>query len=253
MLIDRDMCLGCGECRPYCIVGAISIKDEEAYIDQDECLECGSCLRTKACPVNAIYMPTLEWPRVLREQFSNPVARHPKTKMGGRGTEEVKTNEVTGRIQCGQIGIAVEMGRPGIGTTFREVEKVSRALSPLGVEWEKANPLTTLFDLETGVFREDVLDERVLSCILECIIPRKKVEKVLSVLQKVAPTLDTVFSLGFVSTYAPDGTLPGLDIVRLLGYEPRSNYKFNLGMGRPLFVENNGVNREVGPDDTYSA
>jgi hypothetical protein len=186
--------------------------------------------------VDALYMPTLEWPRVLREQYSNPKARHPKTNLGGRGTEEVKTNEVTGRIQCGEIGLAIEMGRPGIGTTFREVEKISKVVSPLGVEWEKSNPLSGLFDLKTGTFREDVLDEKVLSCILECIIPLKKLEAVLTVLKAVEPELDTVFSLSFISTYAPDGTLPGLDLVRQMGYEPRPNNKFNLGMGRPLFV-----------------
>ena len=236
MLVDQNICIGCGECLPYCIVGAISIEDEIAHIDQNECLECGSCLRTKACPVDALFMPTLEWPRLLREQYSNPRVRHPKTNMGGRGTEEVKTNDVTGRIGCGQIGISLEIGRPGIGTTFREVEKVSRVLAPLGVEWEKANPLTSLFNLETGAFREDVLGEKVLSCILECIVPLQNLEPVLVVIKEVAMEMDTVFSLCFISTYSKDGTLPGLDVVRQMGFEPRPNHKFNLGIGRPLFV-----------------
>jgi len=237
MLVDPNLCIGCGICLPYCMVRAISLAGEKALIDQHECLECGSCLRSEVCPVEAMYMPTLEWPRLLREQYSNPKARHPKTNLGGRGTEEVKTNEVTGRIQCGEISFAIEMGRPGLGTTFREVEKVAQVIAPLDVEWETANPLTGLFNLETGFFREDVLDEKVLSCILEFIIPLPKLESVLTAIRTVEPKLDTVFSLSFVSTYAPDGTLPGLDVIKKMNFEPRPNHKFNLGMGRPLFIK----------------
>lgn len=239
MLVKNEQCVGCGQCVPYCIVGAIHMEGRKAVIDQDLCLECGVCLESRICKKDALYMPELGWPRELRAQYSNPRVKHPKTNMGGRGTEEVKTNDVTGRVRYGEVGLAIEMGRPGIGTSFQDVEKMTIALAPLDIEWETANPVVTLFDMKTGKFHEDVLNEKVLSCILEMTIPLEKLEPVLKVIKETAGSLDTVFSLDFISTYAPDGTLPGLDTVKELGFDPMPNAKFNLGMGRPLFTETN--------------
>ena len=62
MQIDEEKCTGCGGCAPYCPVRAISV-DEVARIDLDECVECGNCLRSARCPVDAIYLDDLGWPR----------------------------------------------------------------------------------------------------------------------------------------------------------------------------------------------
>ena len=45
MLIDSDDCSGCGQCIPYCPVGAISMDDDVSEIDFEECTECGNCLQ----------------------------------------------------------------------------------------------------------------------------------------------------------------------------------------------------------------
>ena len=74
----------------------------------------------------------------------------------------MKTNEVTGRFKSGEVGIAIELGRPGTGARFRDVEKVTQAVAKLGVELEPQNPLTFLItDSTTGRIDEDVLDEKV--------------------------------------------------------------------------------------------
>src|SRR5512147_2183090 len=120
MLIKPDVCIGCGNCMPYCPVEAIHESDKKTpkgkmirVIDLDQCVECGACLRASICPVEAIDQQPLEWPRMVRSAFSNPMTPHRNTGILGRGTEEMKTNEVTNRFVRGQVGVAVEMGRPG--------------------------------------------------------------------------------------------------------------------------------------------
>ncbi len=85
-----------------------------------------------ACPVDAINQQKLEWPRSLRSAFSNPQTEH-KSRDMGRGTEEMKTNEITHRFREGEVGVAVELGRPLVGTSFRDVERVTTAVARLGI------------------------------------------------------------------------------------------------------------------------
>jgi len=243
MLIDKEKCIGCEECHPYCPVGAISSIESEngtvSVIDQDECVECGACFeRASVCPVDAIYMPKLEWPRTIREHFSNPHVKHPSTTGQGRGTEEMKTNDVTGRYRYGMAGVAIEMGRPGIGTSLKDLQTVAMALAKLGVEFESKNPVAALMkDPATGAIREEVLDEKVLSAILEFRIKLDRLEEALKAVKEVAARIDTVFSLDLISRVHPDGSMPALDIAKAAGFTPRPNTKTNVGLGRPLFKE----------------
>ena len=52
MVVNKDVCVGCGTCVENCPVNAISMVDGVAHIDKEICINCGSCLG--ACPVNAI-------------------------------------------------------------------------------------------------------------------------------------------------------------------------------------------------------
>ncbi|MCE5264452.1 MAG: 4Fe-4S binding protein [Deltaproteobacteria bacterium] len=238
MLIDPEKCIGCDECHPYCPVGAIRSEGEVSVIDQEQCVECGCCFkRSQVCPVDAIYMPKLEWPRVLREYFSNPHIKHPSTTGNGRGTEEMKTNDVTGRFTRGWAGVAVEMGRPGVGTSFRDMQTVAMGIARLGVEFEPNNPVAELFsDARTGKFREEVLNERVLSAILEMKIPVERLGEVLKAVRDVSGQIYTAFSLDLISRLDPDGGTPVLAIAKAAGFTPRPNTKTNVGLGRPLFA-----------------
>ncbi len=232
MLIDEQACSGCGECVPYCTVGAIALVDDGvARVDLEECVECGACLRAGVCPTDAFYMQATEWPRALRSQFSDPLGVHPKTGIPGRGTEEIKTNDVTDRVKPGYAGIAVEVGRPTVGTRLSEVEKIAMALSKIGVEHEPANPVTFLMtDLSTGKMADEVLGEKVLSAIVEFIVPQAKVVEVLEALRAVAPEVDTVFSVDLAVRYEADGSVPIEKIVRDAGFYLAPNGKTNIGM-----------------------
>lgn len=243
MLIDKEKCIGCEECHPYCPVGAINSVEREggsvSEIDQVECLECGCCYkRSGVCPVDAVYMPKLEWPRSIREPFSNPDVKHPSTTGQGRGTEEMKTNDVTGRYPFGIAGVAVETGRPGVGTSFRDLQTVAMAIAKLGVEFEPNNPVAELMaNRKTGKIREEVLNEKVLSAILEFKIEIGKLKEVFATIKSVSEKIETVFSLDLISRVNPDGSTPALAIAKEAGFSPRPNTKTNVGLGRPRFEE----------------
>jgi len=219
----------------YCPVGAIrQAPGGIVVIDEDECVECGCCLRVGACQYEALWQPELAWPRILRAQFSDPRVPHPSTSVAGRGTDETKTNEITARYPRGYIGIAAELGRPGSGTRMSDVEKVARAILPLGVDFEKDNPTYHLFeDTTTGKLRPDVLGEKVLSVILEFRTTATKAPQVLEALHRVSQEVDTVISVNIASMWEADGSLPAEKIARKAGFQIRPNGKTNLGLGRP--------------------
>lgn len=238
MIIDKEACIGCESCQPYCPVSAIRTIDWEdgqiAEVNQDDCVECGVCLRAELCPTDAIRMPELEWPRIIRAMFSDPLTKHPSTKLEGRGTEEMKTNDVTGRFPRGTAGIAIEMGRPGIGTSFRDLETVCMSLARLGVAFEPENPVSAIItDKKTGKIDEEVLNEKALSAIIEFKIENDRLPEAFRVLKEVAPRINTVFSLCLINRPEPDGSVPIVAIAEEAGFSPRPNTKTNVGLGRP--------------------
>jgi NAD-dependent dihydropyrimidine dehydrogenase PreA subunit len=231
--IDEDKCIKCQTCIPYCPVDAIHIESQRVVINQDLCVECAACLKSGACTQLAIYQPTLKWPRILRSQFSDPLVRHPITGISGRGTAEMKTNDVTKRFIEGDIGFAIEIGRPGISTSFADVEQIAQVLAS-HVEFEPLNPVTQLLDPETGKFRDEtILNERVLSAIIECKTTASQALNILHRLKTVASTLDTVFSLCVISRCQGTG-IPFKGVMEAAGFQPRLNGKTNVGLGRPL-------------------
>lgn len=244
MKIDKETCIGCGECYPYCPVGAIQSVDWEGEtvgeIDQDECVECDVCRdRARVCPVDAIYMPELKWPRTIRAYFSNPHARHPSTDEQGRGTGEMKTNDVTGRYPRGITGVVIEMGRPGVGTTVRDIETVTTTLAQLGVEFESDNPVAAIMtDKTSGRIDPEVLNEKALSAMVEFKVELSRLKEVLDTVKEISKQIDTVFSLDLINRVNPDGTIPTDAIAKAAGFSPRPNTKTNIGLGRPLAEEN---------------
>jgi len=168
MMVEQESCAGCLECLPYCPIQAIQIKDEKAWVALDLCVECGACIRSEVCPTQALYIQELHWPRTIRAAFSgtnyfggyNQVLEKksmPKREFdlarywgGGRGTSEMKTNDVTDRFKDGEVGIGCEFGRPGVAFCFRDLEKLTMRLVENGVQLLIMNPVTKLLDSNTG-------------------------------------------------------------------------------------------------------
>jgi hypothetical protein len=130
------------------------------------------------------------------------------------------------------------MGRPGIGAYFRDIEKVAMALAKLKPHFEKENPVTQLMvNAETGKMRDDILNEKVLSAIIEMKAKIERIPEFLQALEKVQKEVDTLITVAVASKCLPDGSLPHEEWVRKAGYALSSNGKTNLGLGRPLFKE----------------
>jgi hypothetical protein len=185
------------------------------------------------CPTSAFEPENLQWPRVVRRAFSDPRATHESTGVQGRGTEEVKTNDVTGRVGWGEVGFTIEFGRPGVGVWLRDIQKMTRALAKANVPFEKNNPLTLLMsDVSTGTLREDVLGEKVLSAIVEIKVKVERTEEVISLVREVEKEIDTVVALGAGTRCDANGDEKLLaPILERLGYH-LERAKTNTGLGR---------------------
>jgi ferredoxin len=263
MRIDPKKCVACANCVPVCPMGAIAISPAlgRAVVDSDACVECFTCYRGMSkehlnptfvravrrvakwarfrfepepdvCPTDALAPEDLVWPRIVRRAFSDPQVPHESTGIHGRGTAEVKTNDVTGRVKEGEAGFVVEFGRPGVGARFRDIEKMTRALAALGVYFEPMNPITTLMaDAKAGTIRPDILGEKVLSAIVEIKVPFERAQAVLACVRETSKKLETVVAVGASTRCDPAGEEPLRALLEREGY-PAYRGKTNLGLGR---------------------
>jgi ferredoxin len=264
MRINPDKCVACGNCTYVCPVGAIYIDPaiHRAVVNREECVECYSCynglsqehlnpafVRTvrkifqtmrlrfdpepDVCPTAAFEPEELQWPRVVRRAFSDPRVPHESTGVHGRGTEEVKTNDVSGRVQAGEVGFTIEFGRPGVGVRFRDIQKMCSALAQAGVAFEKKNPVTSLMsDVSNGAIREDILEEKVLSAIVEIKLTVARTEEIIHLIWEIEKHIDTVVALGVGARCDQNGEENVVaPILEKLGYK-LERAKTNIGLGR---------------------
>ena len=263
MEIDQQKCVACSNCVAVCPMGAIYIDPavNRATVNLDECVECFTCHRGMSkehlnptlvrairgvlkllrirfdpepdvCPTDALTPQDLTWPRVVRRAFSDPLVPHESTGVHGRGTEEVKTNDVTDRVREGEAGFTIEFGRPGVGVRFRDIQQMTMALAALPITFEPKNPVFSLMaDAATGTLRADLLNEKVLSAIVELKTALAHVPEVLRRVEEVAPTLDTIVSIGVAARCDAQGDNGLEPVLKREGYTFYRG-KTNLGLGR---------------------
>jgi len=264
MKINPDRCVACGNCTYVCPMGAIAIDPviKRAKVDARECVECYTCfnglsqehlnpalvrtlrkvfqtLRLRfdpepdVCPTAAFEPDELKWPRTVRRAFSDPRVPHESTGVHGRGTEEVKTNDISGRVGIGEVGFTIEFGRPGVGVWFRDLQTMCWALAKAGVAFEKRNPVTSLMsDVTTGTIREDILEEKVLSAIIEIKVPAARAAEIVKLVWEIEKQIDTTVALGVGARCDERGEESVIEpVLEQLGYQPQ-RAKTNIGLGR---------------------
>lgn len=240
MKVDAEKCIGCKTCLDYCNVGAISMQNDVAVIAPEVCVECWLCYRNRVCPEDCIETTPLETPgELFKHILSDPTETSAGTGIPGRGTEEAKTNDVTGRFDKDSYGICIDMGRPAIGAYMRDVEKVAMAVAAAGVRFAspKETPLSGLMtDVRTGKLRDEYRDVHVLSVIVEGTCRRSAFDGALKAILKVAQEIDTVFSLGIVSYQRDDQDAPLFKILAENGLHLPTRGKVNVGLGKPLYT-----------------
>ena len=264
MTINPSKCVACGNCTYVCPMGAIYIDPQirRATINRNECVECYACYNGMSqehlnpkmvrmlrrifqmmrlrfdpepdvCPTAAFEPEELAWPRIVRRVFSDPRVPHESTGVEGRGTEEVKTNDVSGRVKVGEVGFTIEFGRPGVGVWMRDIQQMCRALAQAGVSFEKRNPVTSLMtDVSEGTLREDILNEKVLSAIVEIKTRVERTEEIIRLVWEVEKRINTVIAIGVGTRCDPDGEERVVGpILERLGYR-LERAKTNIGLGR---------------------
>lgn len=263
MRIHQEKCTRCKKCIPLCPLSAIKPIHDRIVIDQDLCVECGVCYRSGICAFDSFisfnpkadttikkmlfrldrkatklitkFAPQsyhLKDPRSIRQILSDPTVAFPLTGIYGRGTEEVKTNDVTGRYQEGEIGFCIEVGRPGIGATIREIQEFTIALAQLKVDFLPQNPITWMLKDSSGHIKESYLGERVLSAVIEFKIKEDTIDTIFNLIRYFDQQTKTVFTVGIISPMKTDGTIPILDKIQDQGFQIASHAKVNLGLGR---------------------
>ena len=132
------------------------------------------------------------------------------------------------------------MGRPGMGVRLRDAEKVAMACVEAGFLLAPAeeSPLAALMpDYRTGKLRDDCLDHRLLSVIIEGRCTEDCVKDVLKALQEVEKEIDTVFSLGLISRVDGNGHCQALEYLDEFGIPQPHRGKVNVGLGKPLSMD----------------
>ncbi len=86
-------------------------------------------------------------------------------------------------------------------------------------------------DPTTGAIREDILNEKVLSAILELKSALAHVPEILRAVEAVAPTLNTIVSIGVATRCDAQGDNQLEPLLKREGYSAY-RAKTNLGLGR---------------------
>jgi len=89
VIINQELCNGCGACLNMCPQDAIYFENDATFIDENKCVSCLACV--KVCPTGALEIDFRKKPIVItnpymtRESFSTPeYPVRPNESMSGK-------------------------------------------------------------------------------------------------------------------------------------------------------------------------
>jgi hypothetical protein len=118
------------------------------------------------------------------------------------------------------------------------VEIVAQALMGANIGYELAaeNPVTHFMsDKSIGKLRDDVLDEKATSAIIEGKCKLEKLPDALRAIREAAKKVKTVFTVEVITKVTPEGEVPIKAVLEEMGIWYSVNTKNNLGIGEPSF------------------
>lgn len=78
MIVNRELCKGCGDCVEVCPNKAIRLSEGKAVIDQAKCSTCQIC--AEVCPTGALQLERRVTPAILEKPGVTEIL-HPQTAM----------------------------------------------------------------------------------------------------------------------------------------------------------------------------
>ena len=111
-------------------------------------------------------------------------------------------------------------------------------MAAFGVEFETCNPTTSLMsDPASGKFKDELLNEKVISAILEFSVRQETLPGVLEAIKGVAGQVECVFTVCVACKADADETVSSYKYLDQAGVWYAPNGKTNVGLGRPLIEE----------------
>lgn len=134
VIIDTELCIGCGLCKKDCVAGAISIEGGKAKVNSSGCIACGHC--EAICPQNAVMLTGFEEESIaIKEQTRldpSELLMAIKTRRTIRQfTEETVPKNVVGQII--EAGRLAPTGGNSQGTGYIILESKQKELEELAV------------------------------------------------------------------------------------------------------------------------
>jgi hypothetical protein len=130
--------------------------------------------------------------------------------------------------------VFVELGRPALGTRFRDVERVVQRFRSHDIRVVEDNPVAGLIaDPSSGALKPEILDEKAISVLVEFVMPAAEAETLLAIVEQLDLEMDTVFNLSVALRADEQGRS---NLASLFGTELFSlpNGKVNLGMAEGI-------------------
>ena len=171
---------------------------------------------------------------MLDDLYRNPgqIKKRGKGKGGGSGFG-LQSLILGDGLNKGVVAITVDVGRPILGCTMADIEKITTRLAKIGVFPDPTSAVARLMSNPSiGKLRDGVLGERFYYIVIQCKTEESRLPDVVKALKEAAKEVDTVFSVAVHTRLADDYSLPDTSALEELGVEAWPNGKVWLDLGR---------------------